>query len=760
MATLTGSTIASTYTYLLKMDGTSGVTSSLVKVEDGDATDTSLSVSTVAISVDATDKIYLDAGSDTYLHEVSADKLDIVVGGQTILELAEGGGGASDYMAIQALNKLYLDGGGNTYLHESAADTIGFLTGGSTRFVLDDNSRISLSNNDGGNTGNTIFGKSAFNTSSDNASDYNTAVGELAMGTGSVAGSLNCVAVGYKACEDITGGDYNVAVGSSALGSITDSDSNTAVGTFAGQSLAGGVRNTLLGYGTLASADGDEDYNVCVGFAAGTSINADTADNNVLIGFEAGVGGAAAMISCVAIGANAMNSTASDAQTGTVAIGESALTALTSGAGNTAVGYQAGTALTTGAGNTVLGYLALDAADDCDNNVVIGHSAMGQVASAEADSCVAIGHSALQGTSATDGDGTVAIGFNSLTSLTTGAGNVAVGFRTLQHIQTGARNVVIGHGAMDAADGAESDNIAIGYDAMGDMDNNGALKNIAIGSYAGNNMAGFANVRNVFIGYDSGGGAWANNASSYNTAVGNYSMAGPQDGALGNAAFGYAAGYALTAGTYNTMMGYDAGNAVTGGDFNVCIGYASDAAATADNQIAIGNSAITGASECITIGTGITNSTTRTVKFGDAGGSMVSLDWDTGGDSTWVRSSDIRKKRNIKDSDLGLEFINKLRTVTYQWKPQNEFPKEWEQYSKTNTLDTEKVHLGFIAQELKALIDEYDAPDEVASWSEDPDGMQRAGETKLITPLIKAFQELSEKNDVLEAKVKALEDAQ
>ena len=62
MATLAGSTIASTYTYLLKMDGTSGVTSSLVKVEDGDATDTSLSVSTVAISVDATDKIYLDAG--------------------------------------------------------------------------------------------------------------------------------------------------------------------------------------------------------------------------------------------------------------------------------------------------------------------------------------------------------------------------------------------------------------------------------------------------------------------------------------------------------------------------------------------------------------------------------------------------------------------------------------------------------------------------------------------------------------------------
>ena len=89
MATLAGSTIASTYTYLLKMDGTSGVTSSLVKVEDGDATDTSLSVSTVAISVDATDKIYLDAGSDTYIYESGADVLDFYVGGANMLKLTE-----------------------------------------------------------------------------------------------------------------------------------------------------------------------------------------------------------------------------------------------------------------------------------------------------------------------------------------------------------------------------------------------------------------------------------------------------------------------------------------------------------------------------------------------------------------------------------------------------------------------------------------------------------------------------------------------
>ena len=89
MATLAGSTIASTYTYLLKMDGTSGVTGSLVKVEDGDATDTALSVSTTAIAVDATDKIYLDAGGDTYIFESAADIMDFYAGGAHMLSLDE-----------------------------------------------------------------------------------------------------------------------------------------------------------------------------------------------------------------------------------------------------------------------------------------------------------------------------------------------------------------------------------------------------------------------------------------------------------------------------------------------------------------------------------------------------------------------------------------------------------------------------------------------------------------------------------------------
>ena len=89
MATLTGSTIASTYPLLLKIDS-GGVDGTLRKVEDGDATDSSLSISTTAIAIDATDKLYLDAGDNTYIHESSADVLKVVVGGVAFLDMTEG----------------------------------------------------------------------------------------------------------------------------------------------------------------------------------------------------------------------------------------------------------------------------------------------------------------------------------------------------------------------------------------------------------------------------------------------------------------------------------------------------------------------------------------------------------------------------------------------------------------------------------------------------------------------------------------------
>ena len=95
------------------------------------------------------------------------------------------------------------------------------------------------------------------------------------------------------------------------------------------------------------------------------------------------------------------------------------------------------------------------------------------------------------------------------------------------------------------------------------------------------------------------------------------------------------------------------------------------------------------------------------------------------------------------DGSDAASIINKLKPRTFNWRPSNEYPKEWDAYSETNTVDTEKTHHGFIAQEVKAVLDEYGVSESIDVWSEDEDGMQRVGETKFVTQLIKAVQELS-----------------
>jgi len=82
------------------------------------------------VTIPATNKLYFDGGGDTYIKEHSADRLIITVGGNNLLDLYEGGGGASDYLATPAATRFYLDGGGNTYFAESSADNIRFHAGG------------------------------------------------------------------------------------------------------------------------------------------------------------------------------------------------------------------------------------------------------------------------------------------------------------------------------------------------------------------------------------------------------------------------------------------------------------------------------------------------------------------------------------------------------------------------------------------------------------------------------------------------------
>ena len=63
---------------------------------------------------------------------------------------------------------------------------------------------------------------------------------------------------------------------------------------------------------------------------------------------------------------------------------------------------------------------------------------------------------------------------------------------------------------------------------------------------------------------------------------------------------------------------------------------------------------------------------------------------------------------------------------------------------------------GLIAQEVKTALDKHNITD-FAGWDETEEGIQGISQEMFVHPLIKAVQELSAKNDALEARIQELE---
>ena len=119
-----------------------------------------------------------------------------------------------------------------------------------------------------------------------------------------------------------------------------------------------------------------------------------------------------------------------------------------------------------------------------------------------------------------------------------------------------------------------------------------------------------------------------------------------------------------------------------------------------------------------------------------------------GSDTSWAAASDQRLKTDIENSTVGLQFINALRPVTYKWAAKNAIDKDLPFYDAESSdpcRGTEgKTHHGFIAQEVKAVIDANSSvKDGHNIWSEDPNGTQQLAPAALIPMLVKAIQELS-----------------
>jgi hypothetical protein len=131
-------------------------------------------------------------------------------------------------------------------------------------------------------------------------------------------------------------------------------------------------------------------------------------------------------------------------------------------------------------------------------------------------------------------------------------------------------------------------------------------------------------------------------------------------------------------------------------------------------------------------------------------------------------SSDIRLKKDIKDSDLGLNFIKSLRPVSYKFisgqtdviKDADGEPEIDENgFIKTKNREGIRTHWGFIAQEVKNAID-LSGVEDFAGWSmddkTDPDSMQGLRYEQFISPLTKAVQELSNMVESLQQEISEL----
>ena len=272
-------------------------------------------------------------------------------------------------------------------------------------------------------------------------------------------------------------------------------------------------------------------------------------------------------------------------------------------------------------------------------------------------------------------------------------------------------------------------NIAIGYQAMDDTDAGG---NAEVGQH------------NVFIGTHSGGGTWGNTgACNFNIGIGSNTLDDVLDDADGNLAIGHQAASSVTSGIHNLCLGYQSGGSnLTSNRGNVFIGTGAGSSGSSVNDSIV-----------LKAGTdGLNDAGEETIKIGVDSDFITN---DFGENATWTHSSDERIKKEIKDNTLGLDFINDLRTVTFKKKAPSEYPKEFDTYNETKTKrkNPDRISYGFIAQEVKTSMDKA-GHSEFPVWKENADTMQELGETELITPLVKAIQELSAKVEELEAKLK------
>lgn len=317
-----------------------------------------------------------------------------------------------------------------------------------------------------------------------------------------------------------------------------------------------------------------------------------------------------------------------------------------------------------------------------------------------------------------------ALGNCALTNNTTGYSNTAIGRFALAANTTGNRNTAIGFGALTG--------------------NTTGVCNTAIGTQAGYLMSGCANL----------------------TAIGAFAARNTTGGS--NTMVGFKAGCNVTTGVSNTLIGNLAGRVSVGGSCNVGIGFAALEVATSERNVAVGYQAGGGITTggCHVFlgmfsGYGITTTTCNIAIGVESSTSLYNSHTLFGNATTnyngiaaaWTVASDSRDKTNIEDLDdkLGLDFIRNLEAVSFNWDNRRSYVKKcgYQYGVKDSTLASPRKSYGFIAQQVKQLVQDLETEFDALTYNSSQDSY-RLSYTDFIAPLVKAVQQTSLRLETLE----------
>ncbi len=257
-----------------------------------------------------------------------------------------------------------------------------------------------------------------------------------------------------------------------------------------------------------------------------------------------------------------------------------------------------------------------------------------------------------------------------------------------------------------------------------------------------------------------GDSALYNSTGPRNTAIGSKALYSTNTGSE-NTATGYQAMYSTTTGKYNTANGMSALSANDDGTSNTGIGWGAllnNISGT--NNAAIGVRALqtnsgggnnTGLGTLADVSTGgLTNATaigfqaivnaSNKIRLGNSAVTVIE------GQVAYTFPSDARFKYNIKDDVPGLDFITKLKPVTYYFDE-----KKMDEFTRTGIINNsiraasynseKQLHTGFLAQDVEKIANELGYKFDGVHAPENDRDHYGIAYTQFIMPLVKSVQQ-------------------